>query len=140
MLTTVVPTKHQLTVLAIIAANQEKPVIAQQLLAHNQNLIAARNLLMQWNAIEIGNGKIGITDVGLSIAKDNDIMDDGGQLTDKGQQLLPQEPGQEQNQQQPGMTDDQSIDLPTDQDADQLGGQMPPMEGFSSLFRSALLG
>ncbi len=130
MLSTIQPTTNQLTVLAIIAANQEKPLIAQKLLSHNQNLITARNLLMQWNAVEIGNGQIALTDIGRTIATDNNIIDDSGQLTDEGQQLLPTEV---------------TKDIGEPVDVEPTGGMgmeepIPPMEGFSSLFKSALLG
>lgn len=143
ILSTIQPTKNQLKVLAIIAANQEKPNIAVQQLSHDQNLIAARNLLMQWNAIEFGQNKASLTDTGTKIATDNNIIDDSGQLTDMGQKLLPQDVDQPQ-----GADNNTPVDLgapPTDEMGDEMGlgglpPEQPPMEGFSKLFKSALLG
>jgi hypothetical protein len=131
MLSTIQPTQHQLTVLAIIAANQEKPLIARKLLSHNQNLIAARNLLMQWNAVEVSTGKITLTDIGRTIAIDNNIIDDSGQLTDDGQQLLPTE-----------VTKDigEPVDIEPTGDMGLGSEPLPQMEGFSDIFKSALLG
>lgn len=143
ILSTIQPTANQLKVLAIIAANQEKPNLAIQQLSHDQNLIAARNMLMQWNAIEFSTKQVSLTEIGSKIASDNDIIDDSGQLTDKGQQLIPAEDQQ-------SLSADNNTPIDLDMGNDTLGPDMgalppespptPPMEGFSSLFRAALLG
>ena len=134
ILSTVQPTKNQLTVLAIVAANRDKPLLATKMLANNQNLITARNLLMTWNALEFGNEKIGITDIGNKIALDNNIIDESGELTDIGKGLLPQD-----TQNMAPTMDNQTVDVPMDAAGPAMDAGVPPMEGFSPIFISALL-
>lgn len=127
ILSTIRPTQHQLKVLATIYSNKEKPAIAIQQLSNDENLVTARNLLMKWNAIEFSPTKVNVTDVGEKMAIDNNVVDETGQLTDFGQSILPTTSNEP--------TSNEPVDLPVDD----MGG-LPSLEGFSNLFKSALLG
>ncbi len=135
LLTTIRPTTNQLTVLATIVANQDHPTRAASEISSNENLIAARNMLMKLNVIEYTANKAALTDKGQQIAKEQNIVDDSGQLTDEGNKLV----AAAQGEQPP--TGDQMGGLPPELPipGGDMGG-LPPMEGFSSLFKNILYG
>lgn len=121
LLPTIKPTQNQLKVLAILANNQDDPLAAAKELSNGRNLVMARNILMDMGAITYSNVKAELTDVGRIVAQNNDIMDDGGNVTDFGQSLLSPE---QQPEQQP-------VELaPTE--------ELPPMESFSTMLKLLL--
>ncbi len=133
VLSTIQPTKSQKIVMAVIAANKDKPNVAKQLLSNDRNLIAARNFLINLNAIEFADNLVGLTTIGTKVAVDNNLIDQSGALTDYGQSLVPQLPTNQGEQ-----PEENPVDLPTDMGMEEIPPM--PMEGFSQLFKSALLG
>lgn len=81
-------TNNQLRVLAIIAANKSNPKTAAKQISTGYNIIAARNILLDLEAITYSSTKATMTDKGEQLAQDNDIIDDAGEITDTGNQLL----------------------------------------------------
>ncbi|MGZ8924304.1 MAG: hypothetical protein ACXW2E_00340 [Nitrososphaeraceae archaeon] len=134
VLHTLRPTKNQLTVMAMIIAFQDHPVKASSMISSNVNLVAARNMLMKLRAIIFTDNKAELTDVGLRIAKEQNIIDDSGQLTDDGNQLLPD-----------NQTSVSSSDLPNGELTDTTGldampdSPSPHLESFSILFKQLIL-
>lgn len=136
LLTTLRPTTNQLTVLATIVANQDHPARAASEISANENLIAARNMLMKLNVIQYSANNAALTEKGQQIAKEQNITDEGGQLTDEGNKLVAAITGE-----QPP-AEDQMGGLPPEppMPGGEMGGGLPPMEGFSSLFKNILYG
>lgn len=87
LLTAVHPTDNQKRVLALIA-NAATPSVAAQSISTDANLVAARNMLMKLGAITFSNGEAEMTDRGTKVATDENIIDQSGQLTPAGQQLV----------------------------------------------------
>lgn len=86
ILSAVHPTENQKRVLAkIIAA--PTPTVAAEEISNNANMVAARNMLMKLGVITFGAGEASLTDKGEQIAREENIADESGQLTDVGQQL-----------------------------------------------------
>lgn len=82
------PTQSQKTVIAVISS-AETPALADSMLSGSSNLIAAKRTLVSLGLV---SGDVdqdaGLTSLGQQIARDEGIVDDGGQLTPDGQQLL----------------------------------------------------
>ena len=138
------PTQNQLTVLAITASNKEHPAQAASKLNTSANLVSARKLLMDLQLLSYSDNSATLTDKGLQLAKDNNIIDDAGELTDVGNKLLPAE---DNNQADPEM--DMGADNfgnpgneappapPMGQDG---GGVVPDFASFSPLFKNIICG
>lgn len=143
VLSTIKPTQNQLKVMAIIAANKDKPVLGAQQISGDANLVGARNLLMKLNAITFTDDGADLTDVGAKLAIDNDIIDDSGQLTDIGNQLATSTDKQNAPQDNGAPVDispgANGIDQSNGGSPLAQGMDVPPMEGFSTLFKSILL-
>lgn len=122
ILSTVRLTDNQAKVLAILAANKDKPRQAASELTGTQNLIGARNVLMDLGAIVYADDHASLTDKGSMLALDNNIVDDADNLTDFGKSILPST----------NTNNDTQIDLNPTIDNE------PNMEGFSPLFTSLL--
>lgn len=131
ILSTIRPTQNQLVVLATIIANKNHPAQAANDLSTNENIVAARNILMKLNVITYSDTSANLTSQGEQLAKDYDIMDEAGELTEKGQQLV-------NDTATSPLPSDQQINNPVD-----MGIEQPPvvpMEGFSPLFKHILYG
>jgi hypothetical protein len=134
-------TNNQKSVLAIIANNANNPLNAAQQLTNGANIIGARNLLMKLGTIEVTIDSAKLTDKGQVLAQQNNITDEGGNLTDLGRSLLPQDGQQPDNQDSididtntPGMGD-QGMTAGPPMDSDDL---FDTVESFSPLFKSFL--
>lgn len=132
LLSTLRPTNSQLTVIAKIVANQEHPARAAAEISNNENLIAARNMLMKLNVITYSANEATLTDKGIQLAKEQGITDESGQLTDEGNKLVTPEGSEQPPAEQDGIPP--ATDMP--------GGieSMPGMEGFSPLFKNLIYG
>lgn len=142
LLSTIRPTKNQLTVLAIIAASKDHPAKAAGEISGNANLVGARNTLMNLAAIEFTDASAKLTPTGEQLAKDQNIIDDSGQLTDEGNKLLPSSAQGTPTEVPSGDLGGADMGMPDlgaggDLGAPDLG---PPMEGFSPLFKQLILG
>jgi hypothetical protein len=138
-LSTLRPTQNQQLVMALISSLKDKPAKAAVSVSTGQNMVAARNMLMKLGVITYTNSHAALTATGEQLAKDYDIIDDAGSLTDNGNQLLAAAPGykpQPQNQQVPQPTPDQ-VGMNAGGDFD-IGSE-PGMESFSNLFKTLLL-
>ena len=110
ILTTIRLTEHQKTVLAKILASPEGNLPDEDI-SRGPNLKQARDLLIQLDMItNDGENKYSVTDKGQKIAKDENIIDDTGELTEQGQGLAyPEESGDKpapETSQGPGGPDD----------------------------------
>lgn len=84
ILNSVHPTDNQKRVLAKIAASPTSTVAAEEI-SNNQNMIAARDMLMKLGLITVNNGEAEMTERGAQVAVDENIIDDNGELTKTGQ-------------------------------------------------------
>jgi hypothetical protein len=116
ILNTLRPTNHQQRVLAILAST-DNPTIASQRLSGSQNLVNARDMLMRLGAVTGTAERAELTDSGRTLAQDSNIIDQSGQLTDVGQQLVG-----DQSNGSPAMTPGDSMSSPDDMDFD-IGGE-----------------
>jgi len=135
-LSTFKPTDNQMKILAMLAANKDKPNVAAKQLSGDANIVGARDLLMKMNIITYSDTDAALTDLGTSLAVDSGIIDDSGNLTDLGNKLT--------------STDNQNNEIDNPIDLDTSGGSefpeppddtdlMDQLEGFSPLFSSLLL-
>lgn len=137
LLSTIRPTQNQLRVLAKIAAAQDHPTQAANEISSDANLVAARNLLMKLDAITFSGDKAQLTQKGQQLARDQNIIDDSGEMTDDGNKLAATEANG---------TPDETMPAPTETPPQDFGaappdlGTTPPMEGFSGLFKNMLIG
>lgn len=69
----------------IIAA--PTPQVAAAEISQGQNLVAARNELMALKLITLVDGAAEITDMGMTVATQENLIDDTGQLTPRGEEL-----------------------------------------------------
>lgn len=76
--------------MALIAASANSKLAGEALIG-NQNLIAARNMLMKLGMINFANGEASLTDTGQQVARDEDIVTDTGELSDNGRELIGQQ-------------------------------------------------
>lgn len=136
-LKTIHPTQQQRTVLAILASNKDHPTLAAEQLSGNRNLISARNILMNLHAITYSDTSATLTDIGIQLAKDHNIIDDMEELTDEGNKLLPQGSSNTPTPppSDPMMDDQLGMDMPLE-----VGGQLPELESFSQLFKNIING
>lgn len=81
------PTTTQMQVLAAIIGSPT-PVVAYETISTGQHMIAARDILMRLRLIDLADGEAALTDAGAKVAVDENIMDESGQLTQFGQQLM----------------------------------------------------
>lgn len=137
LLSTLRPTQNQLTVLAKIIASQEVPARAAAEISSNANLIAARNILMKLGLILYTDNSATLTDKGTQLAKEQNIIDESGQLTDEGNKLASTLANGQQSKEEPQPEIDQSMGGNPDMGLGDIGA--PSMEGFSSLFKHILL-
>lgn len=96
------PTTSQKQVIATILS-APTPKVAATAISSKPNLKTARNLLGQLGLITFTDGAATVTDKGMALARDEGIADEGGQLTDVGQQLVGNQPQNQTNSMgQPG--------------------------------------
>lgn len=80
---TVRPTDNQKRVLAKILASPTATVAANEMIG-SQNMIAARDMLMKLGLITVSNGDASVTDRGVRVATEENLIDDSGALTPEG--------------------------------------------------------
>jgi len=104
ILTTIRLTQNQMQVLAMIIASPEGNLPDEDI-SKGPNLKQARNLLIQLDMItNDGENKYSVTEKGQKVAKDEDIVDDMGELTELGQGLAyPDEDKKEPAPTSPGL-------------------------------------
>lgn len=139
------PTQNQLAVLAITAANKEHPAQAASKLNANANLVSARKLLMDLHLLSYSGNAAALTELGMKLAKDNDIIDDAGELTDVGNKLLPTDTNQPESEPEMDMgANDFGNPGNETPPAPPAGGQdmgiVPDFASFSPLFKNILKG
>jgi len=87
ILTTIRLTQHQMQVLAMILASPEGNLPDEDI-SKGPNLKQARDLLIQLDMItNDGENKYSVTEKGQNVAKDENIVDDMGELSELGQGL-----------------------------------------------------
>lgn len=86
LLSTIRLNDNQKRVLAKIAA-APTPTVAGEEISKETNLVAARNMLMKLGIITFVDNRAEITDKGQALAKEENITDDSGGLTDAGNKL-----------------------------------------------------
>jgi hypothetical protein len=87
VLTNIRLTTHQMTILAMILASPEGNVPEEDI-SHGPNLTTARTLLTKLGLItQDADNRFSVNPQGVEIAKDENIVDDTGQLTELGNQL-----------------------------------------------------
>lgn len=118
LLTTIRLTQTQLQVIAKIVASQDVPARAAQEISNSQNLITARNMLMKLDVITYSIDNAALTPKGENLAREQNVVDETGNLTDEGNRLL-------------------DIQQPSPPQTDSTPEQFP-MESFSELFKSIL--
>ena len=122
LLNTLRPSLYQKQVIArIIGA--ATPKLAAAAVTANRTLISARDTLVKLGAVTVMNDTVNLTDKGMQLATDENIVDASGSLTDVGTKLSTDEPEQAQP------TDVDEPEQPTPQQpADDLS-----LESFSLL-------
>lgn len=138
LLSTLRPTQNQLRVIATIAASKEFPARAAAEISNDENLVAARNLLMKLDVITFTDNSAELTDKGEQLAREQNIIDDSGQLTDEGNKLIStstEKNGNSENNEPPT----QEPELPITGGPGELSS-LPGMEGFSPLFKHLING
>lgn len=131
MLSGIHPTDNQKSVIAKIVA-APNPKVAGEEISGNANMIAARNILMKLGVLTFSAGAAELTDKGQQIAKDENITDDSGQLTDVGNALAFGEEGAPPEQQSTEMPQDLPPEQPGELPPD-VGDNITGMESFSLL-------
>jgi len=103
ILTTIRLTQNQMQVLAMILASPEGNLPDEDI-SRGPNLKQARDLLIQLDMItNDGENKYSVTEKGKKVAKDENIVDDMGELTELGQGLAyPDEDKKEPDPSSPG--------------------------------------
>lgn len=86
LLSSVRPTTSQKRVIAKIIASPT-PTVAGGQLSADANLVAARNMLAKLGVISVADAEVTLTDVGQQLARDENIVDQMGELTQDGKQL-----------------------------------------------------
>jgi hypothetical protein len=131
------PTDNQKRVLAIIIASPS-PKVANEELTGDENLMAARNILMKLGVITVVDGTAELTDKGTQIAQDERITDETGQLTDLGNELAhsTEEP-QPGEQPMPELPEEPMPGMPGEEPMP--GGQAMPNEPTAKLESFSLL-
>jgi hypothetical protein len=86
VLSTVTLTTTQKRVIAKTLASPT-PKVAGEAISGDENMITARDQLAKLGVIEYIGGEVNITEKGQALAKDENIIDDSGQLTDDGNAL-----------------------------------------------------
>lgn len=91
VLTNVRLTQHQMKVLAMILASPEG-VAPDEDISKGPNLTTARKLLTKLGMItHDGDNKYSVSETGMKVAKDENIIDETGQLTEVGNELAYEE-------------------------------------------------
>lgn len=139
------PTQNQLTVLAITASNKEHPAQAAAKLntSANANLVSARKLLMDLQLLSYSENAATLTHKGLQLAKDNNIIDDAGELTDVGNKLLPADDNQQAEPEMDMGADNfgnPGNEAPPAPPMGQDSGVVPDFASFSPLFKNIICG
>lgn len=156
LLSTVRLNDNQKRVLAKIAA-APTPTVAGEEISKESNLVAARNLLMKLGVITFVDNRAEITDKGQSLAKEENIIDDSGGLTDAGNKLaFTKTTGQPEDGEQPqagggmppppdagmdaglGGEDDWGGEPATDEDLKMGGQEAPPQAESFALLKQLL--
>lgn len=89
-------TNNQKRVIAKIKASPT-PKVALEEISDDQNLIAARNMLVKLGLVEIVAGEVFLTDSGEQMAVDENIVDEAGELTQTGNELAHSTPAGKQD-------------------------------------------
>lgn len=140
LLSTLRPTQNQMIVLAKIVASQDVPARAAAEISTNTNMIAARNLLMKLNAITYTDNSASLTDIGQQLAREQNIVDESGQLTEEGNKLAASTADGKQPKEAPPAQDNSMSGMPPPDMGNDLNPPMPGMESFSPLFKNILNG
>ena len=127
-------------VIAKIVASQDVPARAAAEISANTNMIAARNLLMKLNVITYTDNSASLTDIGQQLARDQNIVDEGGQLTDEGNKLASATSDGKQPKETPPQQDNSMGGMPPPDMGGDINAPMPGMESFSALFKNILNG
>ena len=108
------------------------PTVAAEQISSSPNLKSARDLLGRLGLITFTNNSAALTDMGMAVARDEGISDEGGQLTDMGQQLSGGNSDQAPLNNM-GMPEEEPPlgGVPAEGGDEDLGS--PPMESFSVL-------
>jgi len=139
LLSTLRPTQNQLRVIAKICAAKDFPARAAAEISSDTNLVAARNLLMKLNIITFTDDNAALTDIGEQVALEQNIIDDAGEMTEDGNKLAATESNGKPDEEMPApMGEPPMGGMPPPPSP--MGGEMPPMEGFSKLFKHILNG
>lgn len=85
-LDTITLTSNQKRVIAKILA-APTPSVAGEEISGDQNLVGARDQLAKIGAIQFIGGEATLTDVGERLAREDNIVDDNGELTSDGEKL-----------------------------------------------------
>ncbi len=91
IINTIRPTQHQQYVLAV-AASAATPQIAYSEIAGDTNTVAAMKMLGNLGCVEYTQSECQLTDAGRNVAIQDGIIDDAGELTQKGEGLLQKAP------------------------------------------------
>ena len=133
VLSTVALTNNQKSVLAKIVASPT-PSVAGESISGDENMVAARNSLARLGAIESIGNEVNITAKGHQLAKDENITDETGQLTQDGNKLAyddedAEQPPEQQPAEQPaGQPPEQQLGVP-----DLTMSHTPALKGMSLL-------
>lgn len=129
------PSDNQKRVLAKIAA-APTPKVAGEEISKDANMVAARNMLMKLQVITFNNGEAEMTQSGVQISQDEDIIDQSGQLTKTGEALAFTSPQGQPDADTSGQAQDQQPPTQAPMDPTQQAGPQgstAPMESFSLL-------
>jgi hypothetical protein len=134
------PTDNQKRVLAIIIASPS-PKVANEELTGDENLMAARNILMKLGVVTVVAGAAELTDKGTQIAQDERITDETGQLTDLGNELAfgAERPQPGEQPEMPGEVPMPGEEPPMPGNEPPLGGQTMPNEPITGLESFSML-
>ena len=77
------PTNHQKAVLCKIKA-AATPQVAASEISRDQHLLAARDMLQRLGMISIADNQAMVTDAGEELMRNQNLIDESGELTDEG--------------------------------------------------------
>ena len=125
IMSSVHPTNSQLRVFAKISASAT-PKVAGEEVSKDVNVVAARNMLVRLGLITLNNGEAELTQQGSQVAQDENIIDQTGQLTQRGKALAYTNSSDQQDNDTTGQQPETG-QLPPD------GDQGLSLEGFTLL-------